>query len=67
MLSIYVLTMEVFMVQKIDKKTTDSKRTINNPNDESLKNSSQQMNKHSHKTNKNAPKTFDPSGLPKYR
>lgn len=55
------------MVQKIDKKTTDSKRTINNPNDESLKNSSQQMNKHSHKTNKNAPNFFDPSGLPKYR
>lgn len=63
MLPIYVLTMEVFMVQKIDK---DAKKSISTTVD-STKNQSQQSHKHSNKSSKNAPKRNDPSGLPKYR
>jgi len=55
------------MVQKIDKGSANSKREMTTPSDEAAKNSSHQMNKHSHKPNKNAPKRTDPSGLPKYR
>lgn len=55
------------MVQKIDKGSASSKKAMTTPADEPVKNSSHQMNKHSNKPNKNAPKIFDPSGLPKYR
>ncbi len=52
------------MVQKTDK---DSKKSISNPNDSTNKDQSQQMNKQSNKSGKNAVKRDDPSGLPKYR
>jgi hypothetical protein len=51
------------MVQKVDK---DAKKSIT-PSTDSTKNQSSQMNKHSNKSSKNAPKRNDPSGLPKYR
>jgi hypothetical protein len=60
--------MEVLMVQKIDKGSKDSKKSIATPTDATTKNQSQNLSKNSgNKTGKNVTRRNDPSGLPKYR
>lgn len=66
MLLISVPTMEVHMVQKMDKANSEVKKTSTTPSDNATKNQPH-LNKHSNKSSKNATKRSDPSGLPKYR
>ena len=66
--SISVTTMEGLMVQKIDKDTNDSKKSIANKSLVDDKNRQHKSNKTSnHKSGRNVSKINDPSGLPKYR
>ena len=59
------------MIQKIDKEKKDLKKsnaTNKTPESTDDKNHQLHLNKQSsHKTGKDTPKKFDPSGLPKYR